>query len=412
MSVKAGLVTVTSGNLCMKTSLIKVASAGNRTCFEISLIMVTFGRLLSMKTDWFNQGDLGKSVVFEDWFMKMISDEMMKLRIVCISYGTVRPEKYTSLRNKAGAPKFIIPKEILNNLLEDGFLISDIANLLSVSERTIYRRMDEYGVFYRHCRWRFRRLNYKCNYRVPFCRETLLRQILVKTNVKVQRSRLREILHHVDDNGIQDRRAGRLKRRVYNVQGVNHLWHIDTNHKLVRWNFIIAGGIDGFSRFTTFLKCIENNKAETVASCFLEGVNEFGLPLRVRSDKGMENSKVADFMIERRGANRGSMIVGKSVHNQRIERLWRDVFDGVLAYYYVLFYFMEDEGLLDPLDEIHMYSLHHVFMPKINEKLCIWREAWARHRLRTAKSSPIRLWLAGQMNNPIGTQNGCFLDST
>ncbi|CAC5389517.1 unnamed protein product [Mytilus coruscus] len=201
----------------------------------------------------------------------------------------------------------------------------------------------------------------------------------------VQRSRLREILHHVDDNGIQDRRAGRLKRRVYNVQGVNHLWHIDTNHKLVR-NFIIAGGIDGFSRFITFLRCIDNNKAETVASCFLEGVNEFGLPLRVRSDKGMENSKVADFMIERRGANRGSMIVGKSVHNQRIERLWRDVFDGVLAYYYELFYFMEDEGLLDPLEEIHM-------------------EAWAHHRLRTAKSSPIRLWLAGQMNNPIGTQN-------
>ncbi|XP_076081010.1 uncharacterized protein LOC143051900 isoform X2 [Mytilus galloprovincialis] len=315
----------------------------------------------------------------------------------------------TGMEETAGAPKFIIPKEILNNLLEDGFLISDIANLLSVSERTIYRRMDEYGLKKEYFTdiedGALEDLITNVITEFPFCGETLLRQILVQKNVKVQRSRLREILHHVDDNGIQDRRAGRLKRRVYNVQGVNHLWHIATNHKLVRWNFIIAGGIDGFSRFITFLKCIDNNKAETVASCFLEGVNEFGLPLRVRSDKGMENSKVADFMIERRGANRGSMIVGKSVHNQRIERLWRDVFDGVLAYYYVLFYFMEDEGLLDPLDEIHMFSLHHVFMPKINEKLCIWREAWARHRLRTAKSSPIRLWLAGQMNNPIGTQN-------
>ena len=43
------------------------------------------------------------------------------------------------------------------------------------------------------------------------------------------------------------RKKGRLRRRVYNVQGPNHLWHVDTNHKLVRWNFIIVGGIDGFS---------------------------------------------------------------------------------------------------------------------------------------------------------------------
>lgn len=40
------------------------------------------------------------------------------------------------------------------------------------------------------------------------------------------------------------------------------------------------------------------------------------------------------------------MITGKSTHNQRIERLWWDVYEGVLGlcYQQLLFYFMEDKG--------------------------------------------------------------------
>ena len=136
-------------------------------------------------------------------------------------------------------------------------------------------------------------------------------------------------------------------------------------------------------------------------ACFLKGVHKYGLPSRVRSDKGRENVLVADYMIKERGPGRGSMITGPSTHNQRIERLWRDAFDGVIGFYYELFSFMEENGILDPFNEDDIAALHFTFIPLINEKLDAWRHAWSKHRIRTIKTSPLRLWVAGQINCPL-----------
>ena len=116
----------------------------------------------------------------------------------------------------------------------------------------------------------------------------------------------------------------------------------------------------------------------------------------------MENVLVADFMLEKRGVDSGSMITGKSTHNQRIERLWRDVFTGVLSYFYKLFYSMEEEGILDPLNETHLACLRYVYLPKLNERLKNLEGAWAHRRMRTTKTTPWKLWLSGQMSSPIG----------
>lgn len=47
-------------------------------------------------------------------------------------------------------------------------------------------------------------------------------------------------------------------------------------------------------------------------------MEEFGTPVCVRTDHVDENVRVCEFLEERRGS-------GSSVHNSRIERLWRDV---------------------------------------------------------------------------------------
>ena len=70
----------------------------------------------------------------------------------------------------------------------------------------------------------------------PFCGETILRELLKGRGIIIQRYRFRDSMHRASEVGIQSRRKGRLKRRVcvHNVKGANHLWYIDTKHKLVK----------------------------------------------------------------------------------------------------------------------------------------------------------------------------------
>ena len=105
---------------------------------------------------------------------------------------------------------------------------------------------------------------------------------------------------------------------------------IDGHHKLIRWRFVTHAGIDGYSPLTTFIRCSTNNKAEMMYNTFMEGVQRFGLPSRVRTDQGRENIQVACHMLCHRGCSHSSVLVGSSVHNQRIERFYGEIYTSVL----------------------------------------------------------------------------------
>ena len=304
-------------------------------------------------------------------------------------------------RNR-GRPTIPILRSHLQFYIEHNFTIQQISKMFGCSRRTIERRMQCYGIPRIRARYSSisdsdlkERITY-ITQNNPNLGERSIDGILRSTGLIIQRQRLRDIMWSVDPEGIQFRLRRALHRREYHVAAPNSLWHVDGYHKLIRWKIVIHGGIDGFSRLITYLRASTNNRAETALEAFQMGVSQYGLPSRVRTDRGGENVGIGEYMLYCRGTGRGSIIMGRSVHNQRIERLWRDLFSGCVSFFYQLFYQMEDMGVLNPEVDTDLFCLHTIFLPVIQSHLDSFCSGWSHHHLRTEHNrTPLQMWIEG-----------------
>ena len=63
----------------------------------------------------------------------------------------------------------------------------------------------------------------------------MLKGYLQSKGLRIQRHRIRSALLRTDPVGLLNRWRKAIKRRCYNVKSPFSLWHIDGNHKLIRY---------------------------------------------------------------------------------------------------------------------------------------------------------------------------------
>lgn len=327
--------------------------------------------------------------------------------IICSHALDIWEQLYTLCRpdddSERGRPRVTVDIEEVEFLHSLNFQWKKIANILGVSRSTLHRRLREEGMqddlwFSDICDDDLDILVKQIKEEHCNDGEVLMAGHLAARNIRVQRTRLRASIHRVDPLGTVQRRMTTVVRRIYNVGNPNEVWHFDGHHKLIRWRLVTHGGVDGYSRLVVFLHCSTNNTASTVLSVFTEAVGKYGLPQRVRSDLGGENIDVWRFMIAQHGHDQ-AVITGSSTHNERIERLWRDVFRCVIKLFYDTFYSLEDEGILNPLNEVDIFCLHFVFVPRINKCLNEFTESWNHHKMSSVHNfTPYQMFLTGTIS--------------
>lgn len=134
----------------------------------------------------------------------------------------------------------------------------------------------------------------------------------------------------------------------------------------------------------TGLRTSTNNRPSTVLRMFLAAVKKYGMPSRVRGDRGWENKLVALLQILKRGHKRASFMWGSSTHNTRIERMWVEVGSQFARAWRAFFFRLEDLHGLERKNPFHLWLLHYLFLDLINQDCNEFVESWNAHPISGA----------------------------
>ena len=159
-----------------------------------------------------------------------------------------------------GRPKFLLNTSQLADMLQLHFKVPHIARLFGVSVRTIRRRMKDAGLYVSdlYCTLSDAQLDDVVRnvfQQFPNSGYRMMAGHLRHLNIHVQQLRIRDSLHRISPASLAVRWNETIVRRVYSVHSPLALWHIDGNHKLIRY---YCDRID-LKCFNMYCRLVSNN---------------------------------------------------------------------------------------------------------------------------------------------------------
>ena len=152
-----------------------------------------------------------------------------------------------------GRPRLDVSKEAILSLRQLNYSWTKVARMLGISRHTLYRRLNEYDLdtetFTNISMPELTELVKQVKAEHPNFREVMLQGHLLHMGIKIPRAKLRSVIHLVDHANTVCRRSHVINRKVYSAPHPNAVWHIDGNHKMIRWRLVIHAGVDGFTRW-------------------------------------------------------------------------------------------------------------------------------------------------------------------
>ena len=175
-------------------------------------------------------------------------DDVMSSLIGERSHSYSLPENIVCTSSSSGLrgrPKYDLCSEQLEFLRQCDFKASEMALLLGVSESTVKRRLRKIAgngitVQSQFCQISDEELDRLVLTQLdafPNCGYRRMQGLLKSLGYKTPQQRMRECMRRVNPEGVVLRRLElrAVHRRRYHVSGPLALWHIDGNHKLIRY---------------------------------------------------------------------------------------------------------------------------------------------------------------------------------
>ena len=150
--------------------------------------------------------------------------------------------------------------------------------------------------------------------------------ISLKYGVNISKEHVRKALANIDLEGASMRKKKTIQRKTYETNGPFDVFHIDGNHKLKRFGFVISECIDEFCRKLIWLfVSTTNNDPLVAANFYLKAITNLGrTPNTLRMDLGTENVYCEELQVFFT-KNSNSFLYTASTRNQRIEAFWSQI---------------------------------------------------------------------------------------